>query len=106
MKFGKRNPTDQEKMKLFDTLDSVNELCFTDGKLFLTGDEPTLADFALAASITTLLLLDFNLSRWQRIEKYVRNLMETEWYNSQGDDFDNVVKDWTDEFKELGLCTN
>ncbi|CAD5114141.1 DgyrCDS3287 [Dimorphilus gyrociliatus] len=106
MKFGKRNPTETEKMKLFDTLDKVNELCFKDDELFLNGDQATLADFAMAASITTLLLLDFNLSRWQGIEKYVRNLMETEWYNSQGDDFDNAIRDWTEEFKERGLCAN
>ncbi|EDW58448.1 glutathione S-transferase 1-1 [Drosophila virilis] len=70
--FQKKAPADPE---LFKKLESAVEILdiFLQGQLYVAGDRLTIADIAILATISTLTVADFDLSKYSNVSKWYEN---------------------------------
>jgi len=65
----------EQLTKALDTFDG-----YLQGKTYLVGSSPTLADFACLSTVTFLELMDYDFSKWSNVTKWIAKCKELPYF--------------------------
>ncbi|CAD5118318.1 DgyrCDS7031 [Dimorphilus gyrociliatus] len=100
--FKKRKPTEDEFNSLYDCLEKIERIYLKDSTYF-TGSKTTLADIAFAASLTALEPFGVEYSRYEGIDRFIKFIKQTDWFKSEGSDYENFSETFSKEMRDKGL---
>lgn len=101
-RFAHRKPSEEETKNLLDSLDQLNNFYFRESDYFI-GNELTLADISIVATLTFLDMIHFDFSKWGKIAKLIQNSRETAWFKKGPAEYEQLASEWTNLIKEKGL---
>jgi len=91
--FEKRKPNEEEMKKFDSALEELNN-CYFENSTYLFGEKPTLADLDLAAILSQVFLLDFDFSKYPKLNKFANAIKKADWATS----YDAELKKLSDPF--------
>lgn len=96
--FEKRKPTTEETEKFDAALNELNTHYF-ENSTYLFGEKPTLADLDLAAVLSQLFLIDFDFSKYERLNKFVTAVKKTDWFTALSTELNNSAEQVMKEYQ-------
>ncbi|XP_074662679.1 glutathione S-transferase D5-like [Tubulanus polymorphus] len=91
-------PSDEAKKALEESFNSFDK--YLEGKAYTTGAHMTIADLHIAASISSLEPLDYDLSHWGNIVAYMKRMKSLPYWNECNEPGLNMVKEKFKQAKE------
>lgn len=98
-----RKPNEEETKNLTNSLDQLNNFHLKGSNNFFLGNEATLADISIVATLTFLDMINFDFSKWDKIANLIKVSRETGWFKKGPAGYEKLATEWKNMIQEKGL---